>query len=346
MTNLSVRLYEAWRKAVLEEKIVNLFEATQDDLAGRWVKGDRIVYGIRIIDGELAYYAQNLSQSRDIQGATAEKQVGNTGYLCRLNSYRALRPGVRRRPIGRQPDIPADPERCRFHCQNIAHPLSLLRREPLLQFECSHFTWNAYYNVAPLDKEGHFLWVPTPSASTATMLPHIPQQLSLEFLQDAVELFGQLTQTILFFNALHAGASVNHIHWQALYHRHSLPIEAAPIVTDKGYHRLDNYPVQAMVFTPRTPVGEIFTCVDRLQEAGIPFNLAMLRERILLVVRNIEHEIVSEFPNDGFAALGLCGTINTVDPRVYETINDTMIEAAFEKIVIPAQQVIDIWLTP
>lgn len=346
MTNLTFRLYEAWKRAVLNDKVVNLFKATQNDPAGYWVKGDQIIYGIRMIDGELAYYAQNLSQSCEIQGATEEKRVGNTGYLCRFNSYRALRPGASGRPIGRQPDIPADQEHCRFHCQDITHPLSLLRREPLLQVKLNHFDWNAYYNVAPLEKEGHFLWVPRASASASTMLQHIPQKLWPEFLEDAVGLFRQLTHTILFFNALHAGASVNHIHFQALYHKQHLPIEVAPVIIYKGYHLLNNYPVQAIVFTIKTPINEIFACIDRLQKESIPFNLVMLRKRILIVARNIEHEIVSEFPGDAFAALGMCGAINTVNRRAYDTVDVIMIEAAFKKMVIPAQQIIDTWLTP
>jgi hypothetical protein len=344
MTNLTFRLYEAWKKAVLDDKVVNLFKATQDDPTGNWVKGDQIIYGIRVLDGELAYYARNLSQSRNIQGVTEQKRVGNTGYLCKFNSYRALRPGASGRPVGRQPDIPADPQSCRFHCQNITEPLSLLRREPLLQVKFKHFDWNAYYNVAPLEKEGHFLWVPTASASATTVLPHIPQKLRPEFLEDAVELFDQLAHTILFFNSLHAGASVNHIHLQAVYHRQPLPIEAAPVVVYRGYHLLNNYPVQALVFTPNTPINEMFAYIDWLQHESIPFNLVMLREHILIVARNIEHGIVSEFPGDGFAALGMCGAINTVDRRAYDTVDVMMIEGAFQKMVIPAQQIIDTWL--
>ena len=344
MTNITSRLYETWKRSVLDNKVINLFKATQNDLNGYWVKGDQIIYGIRIIDGELAYYAQNLSQSRDIQGATEEKRIGNTGYLCQFNSYRALRPGASDRPVGRQPDIPADPERCRFHCQDITEPLSLLRREPLLKVKFKHFEWNAYYNVAPLEKEGHFLWIPTASASSATVLPHIPQKMELEFLEDAVELFAQLAHTILFFNSLHAGASVNHIHLQALYHRHSLPIEAAPVIFYRGYHILNIYPVQALVFTPKTPIKEMFAYIDWLQHESIPFNLVM-KERIFIVARNIEHEIVSEFPRDAFAALGMCGAINTVNRRTYDTLDVIMIEGAFQKMVIPAQQIIDTWLT-
>ncbi|MBT9316083.1 GDP-D-glucose phosphorylase 1 family protein [Leptothoe spongobia] len=342
MTNLTSRLYAAWKEAVLDEKIVNLFEASKDDVAGHWSKGDQIVYGIRSIGEELTYYAQNLTRSHEIKGGTERKQLGDTGYICQFNSYRALRPGASNRPIGRQPDIPAAPEDCRFHCQDATHPISLLRREPLLTAKFNHANWHAYYNVAPLDQDGHFLWVPT--GPHPNLLPHSPQQLSFESLDDAIQIFNQLTQTILFFNTLHAGASVNHIHLQALYHRYPLPIESATVIDYKGYRLLDNYPIQAIVFSTQTPATEIFACVDRLQRETIPFNLIMVKDHILVVVRNIDHEIVSEFPGDGFAALGMCGVITTVDRNAYDTVTVAMIESTFAKMVVPAQQVIDRWL--
>lgn len=344
MSDLTARLYDAWKDAVLDEKIVNLFEAAQNDVAGYWMQGDKIVYGIRYINKQFTYYAQNLSQSREIQGGTERKQLGDTGYVCQFNSYRALRPGANNRPIGRQPDIPAAPEQCRFHCQAAEHPISLLRRVPLLTKRFRHFTWNAYYNVAPLDKNGHFLWIPTDPETN--LLPHRPQVLSFESLEDAIKIFSQLRHTILFFNTLHAGASVNHIHLQALYHRETLPIESATIVNYRGYRLLSTYPIQAIVFSVETSVDTIFTCVDRLQQKAIPFNLIMLNHQILLVVRNINHEIVSEFPGDGFAALGMCGVITTVDRNAYDTVTVAMIESTFKKMVIPAKQIIDAGYLP
>ena len=341
MRDLTARLYTAWRNAVLDEKIINPFQASKD--GSHWVKGDRIVYGIRCIDNETAYYAQNLTQSQEIKGGTERKRLGDTGYICQFNSYRALRPGASNRPVGRQPEISAAPEDCRFHCQDATHPISLLQRQPLLTAHLEYSPWHAYYNVAPLDKDGHFLWVPTDAHTS--LLPHAPQTLSFETLVDAVQLFTQLTQTILFFNTLHAGASVNHIHLQALYHRYPLPIESAAVIDYRGYQLLDNYPVQAIVFSIQTPIQEIFACVDRLQQERIPFNLIMVNDRILVVVRNGDHEIVSEFPGDGFAALGMGGVITTVDRHAYDTITVAMIESTFAKMVIPAKQIVDRWLT-
>ena len=339
MSDLTARLYCAWLQAVLNKSVINQFEAPEADSLQRWDKGDQIIYGVRYQDNQFTYYAHNLTQNYDIEGATEEKRVGDTGYLCRLNSYRALRPGAGHRLVGRQPDISADAKLCRFHCQDDSHPISLLRRDPLLSVPLTHFTWNAYYNVAPLEKEGHFLWMPTTDNGTA--IPHMLQRLTPELIEDTVQLFSQLSQSILFFNALHAGASVNHIHFQAVYHRQPLPVESISLVNYKGYQLLDGYPAQAVVFDAKEQTAELTGYVEKLQQADIPFNLAMVSDRIFVIARNGDNAIVSEFPGDGLAALGMCGAIATVDHNAYDTINAALIESAFKKMVIPANQVID-----
>lgn len=337
MTNLTARLYRAWKQAVLADKVINQFEAVQDDSSGRWAKGDRIIYGVKYIDNQFAYYARNLNQSCDVQGAIAQKVVSDAGYLCRLNGYRALRPGAGNRPLGRQPDIAAEADLCRFHCQNSEHPISLLRREPLLRVPLAHFTWNAYYNVAPLEAEGHFLWIPTTAAGD---IPHLLQRLTPPLIEDAVQLFGQLSDTILFFNALHAGASVNHIHFQAVYHRQLLPIEGAPTSDYQGYRLLDDYPAQAVVFD-MAQTAQLTDYIEKLQQLDIPFNLAMLSDRMIVIARDGDQAIVPEFPGDGLAALGMCGVIATVNRHAFETVDAAMIETVFQKMVVPASKVID-----
>ena len=339
MSDLTSVLYDAWKQAVLNENVINQFEAPQNDPLNRWSKGDQIIYGVRYQDNQFAYYARNLTQNFDIKGATEEKRVGNTGYLCRLNSYRALRPGAGNRPLGRQPDISAEASLCRFYCQDSTHPISILTREPLLSVPLTHFTWNAYYNVAPIEKDGHFLWIPT--TNNGSVIPHLLQRLTPELIEDTVALFGQLSGSILFFNALHAGASVNHIHFQAIAHKHPLPVESVPLITYKGYQLLDGYPAQAAVFNAKEQTAELIAYVERLQQADIPFNLTMVADRIFVTARDGDHAIVSEFPGDGLAALGMCGAIATVDQNAYDTVRASLIVCAFKKMVIPASQVID-----
>ena len=280
---------------------------------------------------------KNLSQSQDIHDVVEEKYVAKTGFLCQFNGYRTLRPGGSPRQPGYQPNIPAAPHQCRFHCQDASKALSLLVRTPLLQVKLTHFTWNAYYNAAPQEQAGHFLWIPTSGQSNT--LPHFPQVLTLEFLEDAVSLFTSLNHTIVVFNALHAGASVNHIHLQAIHHPQRLPIEAAPILNYQTYGLLENYPAQAFVFSP-TQVHQIFCWVDRLQQTQIPFNLAMLGTRIILIPRNPQHEIVAEFAGHGTAALGMCGRLTITNQKVYKAINEAVIHSAFQKMVLPAKTII------
>lgn len=333
--NVSHRLYEAWNQAVVDNKLINEFKALEADLEGRWMQGDAIAFGIKRHKDQNIYYAQNLTQAREIQGAVEEKHIDGLNFTCQFNGYRALRPGGELKPTGRQPDISPDPKRCRFSCQDSRDPLSLLARQPLLQRSLTHFTWKAYYNAAPIDPDGHFLWIPTASDSSAP-LSHIPQLLSLEFLQDAFSLFKQLRHTLLFFNSLHSGASVNHIHFQTINYKQPLPVEAWPLSTPEtasDYATLKDYPARVMVFDQGVPAHRVFAWIDWLQQRHIPFNLMFVGARIILVPRRSEHEIVSEFPGNGIAALGMCGKIITVNRLAYVNASKEAIESAFVKMV-------------
>ena len=218
------------------------------------------------------------------------------------------------------------------------HPISLLRRTPLLAVPLTHFTWQAYYNVAPIDATGHFLWIPATAQGT---LPHLLQRLTPALIEDAVALFNRLSDTLLFFNALHAGASVNHIHFQAIRCQQALPIEAAPVMPYKGYSLIDRYPAQAAVFDLPQQTAELTNFVEKLQQLDIPFNLAMLRSRAFVIARDGDQAVVPEFPGDGLAALGMCGAIATVDRTAFNTVTPELIQRVFKKMVIPASTVID-----
>ena len=275
MKPLPRRRYAAWQQAIANDKIINQFEAVIDDPSGRWIKGDRIIYGVKQVGQQFGYYARNLDQGCDIDGAIAQKTVSSVGsvhkYICRLNSYRALRPGAGTRQMGRQPDIPPEPECCRFHCQDASHPLSLLRREPLLVLPLKHFIWKAYYNVAPLDAQGHFLWIPTSHEQTgaANQLTHWRQSLTPELIEDAVELFRQFSDTVFFFNALHAGASVNHINFQSVSRSQALPIEATSTVDYKGYALTSDYSADAAVFSVDHSPAMLINYIVQLQQLSI-----------------------------------------------------------------------------
>lgn len=330
--NLTEQLQSAWNQAVLEDKLINEFLADKDDAQGQWTKGDRIIFGIRQQNNQNRYYARNLTQNRDIHSKVEEREILNVGpgnnFTCQFNGYRALRPGGSRKPLGRQPDISPKPEDCRFACQDATRPLSLLAREPLVQKTFAHFTWNAYYNAAPIEPDGHFLWVPTRSKDTLT---HLTQTLSQPILEDAFQLFKQLSQSLLFFNSLHSGASVNHIHFQSIVSHRPLPAETFPLAPTADYAVPKDYPAHLKVFEPDASASQIFSHIERLQTQAIPFNLMMTSRFTILVPRNIDREVVSEFPGNGLAGLGMCGRLIVIDRTAYQTANATTIHSAFKK---------------
>lgn len=332
--NITEQLQSAWNQAVIEGKLINEFQADRDDTQRQWYKGDRIAFGIRQQDGRNRYYAHNLTQDREIQSAVEEREISMPGpgnnFTCQFNGYRALRPGGSQKPLGRQLDISPSPEDCRFACQDRTRPLSLLSRQPMLQETLAHFTWNAYYNAAPIEPDGHFLWVPTQSIQALT---HLTQVLTLSILEDAFALFKQLSESFLFFNSLHAGASVNHIHFQSIASDRLLPAETFPLTSspDTDYAVPEDYPAYLMVFEPDTSADKVFAHIDRLQTQGVPFNLMLTPRSTILAPRNIDFEVVSEFPGNGLAGLGMCGRLIVIDRNACFSADHLAIQSAFRK---------------
>lgn len=318
-------LLSAWIKAVKEGKIVNEFEVPN---------GKKIQFGLTIQSGYLKYYAKNIETGCEIPALVEEKMIDQSDFVTQFNGYRALKPGGKIPHIGRQPDISGEAINCRFYCQEPSRKLSILNRDPLIQIALPNYKWNAYYNAMPFEKEGHFLWLPV-FTDRATTIPHIQQELSRAFLEDALALFRQSDRLIVFFNSLHAGASVNHIHLQAIFHKKALSIESASVIKRAGRTILNGYPANGIVFDRNAEFGEIWPCVDFLQKEKILFNLIFIGERICLIPRDPSHEVVAEFPTSVIASVELAGKIITIDRNVYDNISYAMIQKAFQKTTVP-----------
>lgn len=337
MNPLTLKLYQAWADAVAAGEVANQFVAPQNDSAGRWRAGDRVIYGLRPDDSGFAFYAENLDQAQPIYGAVEERTIGDSGYICQYNGYRALRPGLKRSPPGRQPPLSAEVADCRFFCTDPQQPLSLLRRRPLMQIRLPHYRWQAYYNAAPIEKAGHFLWLPVDPANPA-VLPHLPQVLTLAFLHDAIALFRQLDRTIVFFNGLGAGASVNHIHIQSAFHAHPVAIQQAPLKPLPGVTVLADYLTPGLVFAADASASEVFGWVQRLQHQGIPHSLVMVGDRIVLFPRDINHEVVTEFPTDRPGAPAFWGKLLTADHATFKRVTPEQLRRAFSKMGLNSDQ--------
>lgn len=370
MTDLTptLRLIAAWDDAVAEGKLQNCLVAPGDDATGRWRSGDRVRLGLRVAmeaaEGP-EFFAVNESLGRELPLATRRKVLSEIGFECCFSEYRLLKPGGNLRRLGRLPDIPGAVDQCRFHCQDPSHALSLLNREPLASVRLSSGTWNAYYNALPLEPRGHFLWVPArtnrgqeepietgvestggsrtgiveqvvdPSAPIA--LPHFPQQLTTGWVDDLLELSAYYADQIVLFNSLHAGASVNHIHFQSLVQRERMVVEASPVTTYRGWQVLDDYLANAFVFSPqdRMTVGD---CVARLQELDVPFNLVCFPKRLVVFPRNASQAIVREFPGDALAGLDFSGRCFIADPVSYEAADANRVVSAFRRTVLSLPQ--------
>jgi hypothetical protein len=104
---------------------------------------------------------------------------------------------------------------------------------------------------------------------------------------------------MVFFNSRHAGATQDHFHLQALLHASQLPIQKAEQKSCEGgpvRYVGAPYPINALVYL----LEDKERCCEsilKLQARGVPFNLIFLKGRLFLVPRDINNEIVCEFPN-------------------------------------------------
>ena len=317
-------LSNAWMKAVREGKIVNEFKTPS---------GEKIQFGLTLKNGCIEYYAKNIKTGYEIPTLVKEKMIGQSGFMIQFNGYRALKPGGKILSIWKQQDIPGEAASCRFYCQDPSRTLSILKRDPLIQIALPNYKWNGYYNATPFEKDGHFLWLPVFTDKGAT-ISHIRQELSRAFLEDALALFENSDRLMIFFNSLHAGASVNHIHLQAIFHKKALSIESAPIIKQELFAVLVNYPAHGITFNRGAEPDEIWPCIDSLQKNGIPFNLIFVGDRICLIPRNPLHEVAAELPTNIIASTELAGKIITIDGNVYNNMNYDIIQKAFQKTTV------------
>jgi hypothetical protein len=342
-TSAKLDLTATWRKAVQLGQIRNELYASGDDPEGRWKSGDKILFAITHSRHGFSYAGKNLSTDKVINDAFAEKKVPGTEFHCQLNAYRTLRPEGGGLRIGKQPERSPSSNECGFFCKNFTNTMSLLRRAPLAQVMLKNHVWNGYYNAAPLEMGGHFIWVPVQLSDGQVTLPHFPQTLNTAVIEDCFLLHDKSANLVLFFNSLHAGASVNHLHVHTIRLSHPLAIEKQRATLWRRVHVLEAYPVESFLFEGIQSVDLVSEYVVRLQEIGIPFNLVWIGKRVFLMPRNIEHEVTAEFPFDAFSAIDICGKIVTTDRGTYDSISKERIEETLMKSTMAASKFLRDW---
>jgi hypothetical protein len=344
-------LAAAWRSAAAAGEIGQEFVAAADDPAGRWIRGERVRFGVAWSPDrrETAFAAVNLTTGSAIPARVVERPVGEFGLRCQYNSFRALRPGKATARSYQAANIPEDPAaHCRFYCQDDAVPLSLLRRSSLARLELPNSPWNAYPNAAPLHRDGHLLWIPVAAAEDGrTRIPHRPQRLTAGDLEDLIALAARPANRdfLLFYNAMGAGATVDHLHIQALMRTAPLPIERAGVGEHKGCMILADYPAGGFVFglEEEDSISALGKWVARLQDGEVPFNLILAGGRAFLVPRAAGVEAVAEMPGSYVASIEMAGTFITGDPAVFDRVDETTLRAIMGRVTLCPKTLIDRW---
>ncbi|AWP08678.1 putative GDP-D-glucose phosphorylase 1 [Scophthalmus maximus] len=133
-------------------------------------------------------------------------------------------------------------------------------------------------NVSPLEF-GHCLFVPDPSRC----LPQVLTQFTIHAGIESV-LLSSDTGFRVGFNSLGAFASVNHLHLHGYYMDHELKIESVrgkPLVPEKGFYRLLDFPVGFLFYTESEEVEEVARAIcevtDFLVDGNIAHNLFLTR---------------------------------------------------------------------
>ncbi|XP_018519741.1 GDP-D-glucose phosphorylase 1 [Lates calcarifer] len=133
-------------------------------------------------------------------------------------------------------------------------------------------------NVSPLEF-GHCLFVPDPSRCLPQVLTRFAIQVGIESV-----LLSSDPGFRMGFNSLGAFASVNHLHLHGYYLDKELKIEsmpAKPLVPDRGFYRLLDFPAGFLFYTESAEVEKVSTAIcevtDFLVGGNIAHNLFLTR---------------------------------------------------------------------
>lgn len=139
-------------------------------------------------------------------------------------------------------------------------------------------------NVSPMDR-CHVMLVP----DIAEGLPQQPTRTSLLMAFDLVELSSQPGFRVG-FNSIHAWASINHLHWHAMYGDHQLYVDNLPVLDQVGpssssCFTLDHRsPIRGFVFNVRPEVQDRHATADAMikvivyfHQIETPYNILITR---------------------------------------------------------------------
>ncbi len=291
--------------------------------------GDKIEFGLREdAMGEIVYYAKKVTKTGESEIVTDVTESNLGAYMVQYNGYRALRPANLPSKMGRQPDRKPhqiNPQTgkmdCLFSCDNPTDPLSLLVRPALFEKEVNGRIWRAYHNASPFEKDGHFLLVPDINKAQQRRM----QKVTREDIEDISSLCKDSRHVMVFFNSLHAGATVNHIHFQGVYHDKKFPVENEKrefigSLSGANLYRISGYAATGLVLQGSRKILEeaVWSIVGKMQDENLLFNLIFVDGDVYIFPRNPEEEVTQEFPSGVMASYELAGKFIVTDKKIYE----------------------------
>jgi hypothetical protein len=283
-----------------------------------------IRFGVRDSAAGHEFFAVNPRTETEIPLQAQPPRVTASGLTIKLNEFRRLRPASPILKPGRRPEESFAIEACRFGCQNAEAPNSILRRPVLLRIRGREGELAVIPQLAPLEP-AHVLLVPGEGKD----FPHIDQLLFPELVGEMFAMSSAAPGWMFVFNSMHAGATVRHLHLQALRWSDPLPIEGAVTRREQGFTIIDDprFPAGGFLFDT-AEAWHLSNAIELLQNGGYPLNLLLKAGRAYLFPRHPDHEIVASFPYSGFAAMEMSGVIYTSSREAFDAATDDRINEA------------------
>jgi hypothetical protein len=287
-------------------------------------------FGIRRNGIVAEFFALNPQTGVEIPLREQPPRRTRVGLLIKLNEFRRLRPAPPIDRPGRRPDHDSSPEKCRFGCLDDRAPNSILKRPALMQMRGRSGSLAVLPQLAPLEP-AHVILIPC-DESGDHRYPHLDQLLTAELISDMFNMSAAASDWLFVFNSMHAGATVRHLHLQALRLERALPIEGATLRNGPDGDTIDDarFPGGGLLFLGQAEAA-LIKAIMGLQARHIPLNQLVKAGRAFLFPRHPDHEIAESFPYSGFAAMEMAGIVYTSSQEAFDAATDEAIEQALAR---------------
>lgn len=301
--------------------------------------GTRLRFGVRSSRGVEEFFAKNAATGQEVPINEQPERKTASGLTVKLNQFRKLRPGQPLLKPGRCPDIILDPRECKFGCMNAGTPNSLLQRPLLLRMKGARKDYAVLPQLAPLEP-AHVLIVPC-EGHDPLRFPHADQLLDDSIVNDLIDSAVNSPGWVILYNSLHAGATVRHLHLQAVEFQQPLPIETAQTAEQQGWRLIDDprFPGGGLQFN-HTERTALMRAIVVLQSGGFPLNLLARGQKVFLFPRDPNNEIVDVFPYSGFASMEMAGIIYTSSKEAFDRATDSNVNAVLARTALEPRELL------